>query len=456
MHINPGKTVKQKPPIENRLLDFKFPPVKERKLPNGLTLMVIERHEIPNVYFRLGIDFGEKHDSPAVKGGVEMMANLLKKGTANRPYDEIVDQVDFVGGALETAFSQDFFYLVGSFLKEYSDIGLELLSDIALNPVFPVEEMAKERANMLANLENEKSSPAFLGHRQLDAVLYAPHPYSLYKTADSLLKISREALIDLHQRYFNPRRSFLIVAGDISFEEATGKVEEYLSAWEKKSPTAATFPNPGESKNRHIYLIDRPGSEQVNVLFGSRMFTQDHPDHEKAVVANKILGGGANSRLFMSLREKKGFTYSASGSLDLYKEAGGWIFASEVRPDVIDKAIREFYAEFDRMANEPVGETELKNAKRYLMGSFPLRNETPASIAALALRQKLYGLPEDFWDNHMVKIDAVTAEDVQGIARTYLQKEVLSIVLVGDAGKIKRKVSKFGKVEILDVEGKSV
>lgn len=446
--------MKQKPPIDDQLLDFKFPPVKERKLPNGLILMVIERHEIPNVYFRLGIDFGEKHDPPGIKGVVEMMAHLLKKGTANRSYDEIVDQIDFVGGALESAFSQDFFYLVGSFLKEYCDVGLELLSDSTLNPVFPLEEMAKERANMLANLENEKSSPAFLGHRQMDAALYAPHPYSFYKTADSLLKISREALLELHQRYFNPRRSFLVVAGDITFEEAIEKVERYLSAWEKKTVAAATFPNPVESKDRHIYLIDRPGSEQVNVLFGNRMFTRDHPDHEKAVVANNILGGGANGRLFMTLREKKGFTYNASGSLDLYKEAGGWIFTSEVRPDIVDKVVEEFYAEFDRMANEPVSERELKNTKRYLMGSFPLRNETPASIAALALRQKLYGLSEDFWDNHMVKIDAVTAEDVQGIARTYLQKEALSIVLVGDAGKIKRKVNKFGKVEVLNVEGK--
>lgn len=448
--------MKQKPPIDDRLLDFKFPPVKERKLSNGLTLLVIERHEIPSVYFQLGIDFGEKRDPPGMKGVVEMMAQLLKKGTTNRSYDEIVDQVDFVGGALETAFSQDFFYLVGSFLKEYCDVGLELLSDITLNPVFPPEEMAKERANMLANLENEKSSPAFLGHRQLDAALYAPHPYALYKTSDSLLKISRDTLLELHRRYFNPRQSFLIVAGDIAFEEAAAKVERYLSAWEEKPPAAAAFPNPGESNDRRIYLIDRPGSEQVNILFGNRMFTQDHPDYEKAVVANKILGGGANSRLFMSLREKKGFTYNASGSLDLYKEAGGWVFAAEVRPEVIDKAIEGFYGEFDRMVNEPVSEAELKNARRYLMGSFPLRNETPASIAGLALRQKLYGLPGHFWNNHIVKIGAVTAEDVQGVTRTYLQKEALSIVLVGDAGKIKRKVSKFGNVEILDAEGKRV
>jgi len=448
--------VKQKPPIDNHLLRYKFPPVKQKKLSNGLTLLVIERRELPGVYFRLGIGVGEKHDPPEMKGAVEMVSQLLKKGAGARSYREIADAIDFVGGSLECSASADFFYLHGSFLKEYLQVGLELAGDMVIHPAFSPEELEKERAKILADLENEKSSPAFLAQRQMDVALYRPHPYSGHKTAESISKITRETLADLHRRYFSPAAACLAVAGDISFSEAAEQAERYFSAWQSRKSSPGEFSAPSNPASRVIYLVDRPGSEQVNITLGNRLFPTSHPDYEKAVVANKILGGGASGRLFLSLREQKGYTYGAGSSLDLFKETGGWIASAEVRPEVTDKALEGFFEEFEKLASEPAPETELQNAKRYLIGVFPLRNETPASIASLALRQKLYGLPKDYWDQYLVKIDAVSAEDVQTLARNYLRREQLAIVLVGDARQIAPKLKPFREVEILDLEGKRI
>lgn len=448
--------MKQKPPIDDHLLHYKFPPVKEAKLSNGLTLLVIERRELPEVYFRLGIELGEKHDPPEKKGAVEMISQLLKKGAGDRSYREIADAIDFVGGSLECSTSADFFYLHGSFLKEYWQVGLELASDMVIQPAFSPEELEKERTKMLADLENEKSSPGFLAQRQMGVALYHPHPYAGHKTAESISKITRQTLVDLHRRYFAPAAACLAVAGDISFSEALEQAERYFAAWQNRKSAPEEFPAPSNLANQVIYVVDRPGSEQVTITLGNRLFPTSHPDYEKAIVANKILGGGASGRLFLSLREQKGYTYGAGSSLELFKESGGWIASAEVRPEVTDKALEGFFEEFEKLAFAPLPETELRNAKRYLIGVFPLRNETPASIASLALRQKLYGLPEDYWNQYLVKIDAVRAEDVQALARNYLGQTQLAIVLVGEARQIAPKLKPFREVEILNLEGKRI
>ena len=448
--------VKPKPPIDDRLIDFKFPGVSEKILDNGLTLLVIEHHEVPKVYYRMGIDFGQKNDPDGMEGAVELMARVLKKGTQSRTYEELAEEIDFLGGELDASSTRDFFYVHGEFLKEYADRGLDLMSDVVMNPVFDPREVEKERSKMLADIENEKSSPSFLANRRLNKVLYSPHPYSKAKSPESIRNITREALLDLHRSNFVPSKTVLVVAGDITVEEALRKVRKYFGAWRSEVFKTQKFPLPEARTRRVVYLVDRPGSEQSNIVMGNLLFSRKSPEYEKVLVMNKILGGGASGRLFLYLREEKGYTYGAYSSLHTYKDTGGWVASAEVRTSVTDSALDAFFEQFDRIKAEAVPDEDLKNAKRYLIGVFPLQNETPASIAMLALQQKLYDLPENYWENYLKEIDAVTAEDVQTMARKYVDQDVMAVVVVGDVKKIKGRLTRFGPIEVYDVEDRRV
>ncbi len=443
------------PPIDDHLIQFQFPDVQEFHLDNGLEVLVIERRELPKVYFRVGVKFGEAMDPPAREGAVELMARLIKKGTEKRSFAEISEAIDFMGGAIDAASGKDDFYFYGDFLSEYARDGFELLGEIMQFPTFPIQEMTKERSKLLGDLENEKSSPAFLAHRQMDQALFGRHPYARYKTAESLLHLTRETLLELHQSYFRPDITYLVFAGDIDAATARAWAEEVMGEWSGAAqPTGIAAPEaPGQPG---IYLVHRPNSQQCNLLFGNMLFPAVHPDYEKALVANKILGGGASGRLFLTLREEKGYTYGAYSSLDTFHRTGAWIASAEVSPEVLGDAIDCFYEQFKTFRETLPDEEELRNAKRYLMGVFPLKNETPAAIASLTLTSKLDGRNPDYWNEHLQKIDRVQAEDVRQIAQRYLIPDHQQLVVVGDAEQVGNDLSRFGKVTVVDLDGKQL
>lgn len=446
-----------KPPIDDNLIAFQFPSFRTNVLENGLTLLVLENPKIPKVYFRLGIDFGEKNDSPNGIGAVELLAQVLKKGTANRSYAEIVDEIDFVGGSLRVSSSADFFNVAGHFLNEYSDTGLELMSDVVLNPVFDKNEIEKERRKLISYIENEKSTPVFLAQRRMKKVLFSPHPYSGSKTPESIDQISREILVELYQKLVDPAHTYLVIAGDISFDEAVEKTIKDFGGWEKRaSEQIPDFPLPEVGKQRKVYLIDRPKSEQCSILLGRLLFNRRNEEFEKFHVMNHILGGGASGRLFMTLREEKGYTYGSYSAMSCHKETGGWQATAEVRTEVTAAAIDTFFEEFEKMKNDAVSDEELKNAKRYLIGCFPIKNETPASLAALELQKRLHDLPEDYWNNFLKNIDQISKNDVRQMAEKYLDKNGLAIVVVGDREKIQKQLEKFGEIEIYDLDDRLI
>lgn len=449
--------MKKIPPIDDNLIEFQFPPFQKKVLENGLTLLVLENRKIPKVYYRLGFDFGEKNDPQTKAGTVELMAHVLKKGTVNRSYHEIAEQIDFVGGNLDVDYSSDFFYLSGNFLREYSDIGLELMGDIVLNPAFHKEEIEKERKKLIADIENEKSSPSFLAQRRFKKVLFFPHPYSGTKSPESIDEISRDTMIDLYEKFFIPSNMFLVVTGDISFDEALEQTNKHFGQWDKnKRNLDSDFELPKVIDKRKVFLVDRPNSEQSNVLLGALLFNRKNAEFEKFQVMNKILGGGSSGRLFMTLREEKGFTYGAYSTMSCFKEAGAWQANAEVRTEVTAEALDTFFEQFQEIQKESVSDEELKDAKRYLIGSFPIKNETPAAMASLELLKKLYKLPEDYWNSYLKRTDNVSKNDVNQMAKRYFDITKIAIIVVGDAKKLGNSLQKFGEIELYDLDDKRI
>jgi zinc protease len=441
-----------KAPIHPDLIRFTFPRIKEKRLSNGLHVMVVERPQLPKVYIRLGINAGTKSDSPELSGLGQLLALVQKKGTEKYDYPELTEKIEQVGGEIDTLINEDFLVIYGEFLKDHTETGLSLFKQIALNPTFPEEELEKERLKQLADLENEKSSPDFLAHRRIEKALLAPHPYSRFKNADSLQAIDRSHLQEFHGRFFTPDNSVIILAGDISWDEAVILVNKYFADWMHPFEPLEEFVQPELTVEPVIHLINRPKSQQANLLLGNLLFPRNHPDYEKMVVLSKILGGGGSGRLFMNLREEKGYTYGAYSTLSAYREAGVFLANAEVRTEVTVPALEAFTEEFNKIKTEPVSGEELENAKRFLRGIFPLQNETPSSIAALSLRQHLYKLGDDYWNRYINRIGEVTVGEVREAANKYIDTDHMTTVVVGDADQLQQPLENLGQVMVYDLE----
>ena len=442
----------QKPPIDDRLIDFHFPAFQEKQLANGLTVLFLSRQDSPKVAFQMGIDFGHKYDPEGQKGAVELLARCLKKGTRQYTYQELTDNIEQLGGFIGIKASTDFFYLSGKFLQEHLHQALSFLKEILCFPAFPEQEVEKEKAKFAADLQNKKSSPEYLANRKLKQLLFATHPYSLSPDEMSIQSIQRSHLVQLHQQFISPQHSFLVIVGPFSFDDVMERVQKVLGDWEAGATPEKVFPQPKPLPKQRIVLVHRPNSQQTSLLLGNQLFPRHSPEFEKMMVANKILGGGPSSRLFMTLREKKGYTYGAYSLMRTHKDAGLWMAGAEVRPEVTGKALEIFFQEIEHFRNHPVKETELKSAHRYLIGSFPLQNETPFHIASLALQLKLYRLPSDYWEHHLESIHRVSIEQVQEVAQKWIQPDCLAIVAVGDVHQIKPLLTPFGEVDVVDVE----
>ena len=212
------------------------------------------------------------------------------------------------------------------------------------------------------------------------------------------------------------------------------------------------FGKPEVAEQPLIHLVHRPKSQQANILMGNLLFPRNHPEFEKMVVMNKILGGSGSGRLFMNLREDKGYTYGAYSTLSVYRETGSFLANAEVRTEVTIPSIQAFHEEFKKIKETLVSSEELENAKRYLRGIFPLQNETPSSIAALALRQQLYGLGEDYWNRYISRIGEVTSEGIRQVANEYIREERMNTVVVGDADQLQQSLENLGEVMVYDLE----
>ena len=273
---------------------------------------------------------------------------------------------------------------------------------------------------------------------------------------ESLKKLSTKDLAEFHAKYYRPNNAILAVVGDVTMAEIMPKLEKAFGDWAKGDVPATTIPPAPAQGEARIYLIDRPGSVQTVLQLGTLGIERTSPDYFAVLLADRVLGGGPSGRLFMNLREDKGYTYGAYSGFGGSKFRGTWISSSEVRTDVTEGAMKEFMYELNRLRDEKVGAEELENAKRAIVGSFALSLEQPGALLQNIITQKLYNLPADYWDTYPQKVAAITADDVQRVAQKYLDLRHLQVVAVGDAAKAREVLSKYGKVEMFDAEGKPV
>ena len=428
---------------------YKMPPLDETKLPNGLSVVMLKDARFPLVSVRLSFQAGSKYDPKELPGLAGMVAGLLTQGTKTRSFRELAEELASIGASLNGSASPDVLTIGGSVLAENTPKMLDLLADVTLNASFPENEVALRKQNRKQALLAQRSQSAFLASEKYDELVFGDHPYRyIAPTMESLDRMDRKAIVDFRDEFLAPNNAVLLLVGQLpSHAETLKLVRDRFGVWKQKPVPAAPAKKFPESR-RELVLVDRPGSAQADIHIGRLAATRTDPDYYPLLVGNAILGGGASSRLFIDVREKKSFAYDAHSEMDRRKDAGVMTAVTQVRNEVVEPAMEAVLEHLSEMAKSPVSAAELSDAKNHISGVFLISLETQASLADQVDLVKTMGLTNDYLEMFTTHVRSVEPDQIQAAAKKYMAPDNDTIVVVGDASKIEKSLEKFGKVEV--------
>jgi zinc protease len=438
---------KGRAPVNTQVLVPKLPRAHEAKLANDLQIVLIEDRKFPTFVIQLVIDRGSSADPKGKEGLAQTTAAQLRQGTRTRSAEQISEALDSIGASLSARADLSGTYITISGLSEHLDTALEIFADVLRNPTFPTSELESFKQRFISQMQSQRSTSQFLAREQLAAAIYGEFPAgTLLPPENAVRSLTSEDLAAFHAQNFAPNIGMLLVAGDVTMTQLKPKLDKALGTWARKDIEPTKFGAVVSPAKGGVVLVNRPGAVQTSLAMGSLAIKGDDPDRFAIAVMNRILGANPAARLFMNLREQKGYTYGAYSSVSSYRYPGVASASAEVRTEVTADAMREFIAEFERIAKEPVSDEEFVNAKRAIVGGFALSLENPQSFLSYVYLQKQYGFPANYWEEYPKYIDAVTKEDVKRVAAKYFDPARLQIVAVGEAEKIREAMAKFGPV----------
>lgn len=427
--IDRSKQPEPGPPPEINLKD-----PQSFELKNGLKVMVVENHKLPRVSVQLMID-----NPPILEGdkaGVSSMtASLLGKGSKSISKDDFEEEVDYLGARINFG-SQNAF---ASSLSKYFPRILELMADAAIHPNFTQEEFDKEKAKLITGLKAREKDASAIARRVQDALAYGTdHPYGEFTTEKSVNNIELKDVMQFYGNYFVPANAYLVIIGDVNFEKTKALVETHFTPWIKAVPPSFSFSKPADPMYTQINFVDVPNAVQSEVSVQNLVdLKMADKDYLPALLANQILGGGAQGRLFQNLREDKAYTYGSYSGIGNDRFAPSTFSASaSVRNAVTDSAMVEILSEVDKIIQQPVSEKELEDAKSIYIGGFVMALERPETMARYAVNLATENLPKDFYQNYLENINAVTVQDVQQAAQKYFTSDKARVVVTGKGSEV--------------------
>lgn len=408
------------------------------KLENGLTVYVVERHELPIVSARLVTLAGAAANPPDHPGLAGITAAMLTEGTGKRSAEEIANQAAQLGTEMRADSGADTAQISISVLKRNLRGALELMADSAEEPAFPAKDLDRVRASRLTALLQEEDDPVQLALRTGALSLYGasnPYGYDALGTADSLHAFTRDQLAEFHKSHFGPKDSLLEMTGDVTETEARQFAKAVFGNW--TSPAVApVLPPAPEVPQRKILLVNKPDSPQTTLLAFGVGLKRTSPDYPAATVMNTMLGGLFSSRINMNLREAHGYTYGALSFYRFYRGVGPFVAGAQVRADVTAPATTELFNELNGIHTRPLTDAELRMAKDSIIRSLPGDFESAFSVNQQLQTLWAFDLPADYYAKLPAQIEAVTSADAQRVAGEYVKPENLLVVAVGDKEKI--------------------
>ena len=417
-------------------------------LKNGLKVLVVENHKLPRVSFNLTLD-NPPYAEGTKKGVSDLLSSMIGNGTQNIAKNAFNEEIDFLGANIN-------FWDSGASangLSRYSKRILELMADGALNPLFVQEEFDKEKAKLIEGLKsNEKSVTAIAGRVENVLTFGKEHYKGEFTSEETLNNVSLSDVELNYNTYFVPGNAYLVIVGDVNFKEVKKEVEKLFGNWKKATAPQLSYTNPKDVQYSQINFIDAPNAVQSEIaLVNLSNLKMTDKEYFAALLANQILGGGGEGRLFLNLREKHGWTYGAYSSIGSGKYINKFRSGSSVRNNVTDSAVVEVFNELKKMRSDLVSEEDLKNAKAKYIGNFVMQIEKPSTIAGYALNKETQGLPEDFYENYIKNINAVTAEDIKNAANKFFLADKTRVVIVGKAADVLPGLETMSKAQKLPI-----
>lgn len=412
---------------------------KTFQLKNGMTVMVVENNKLPRVNMSLSMDRPPYYEGD-IAGVSEIMADQLGNGTTTLSKDEFNKKVDFLGANLNFSSGG----ASSNSLSKYFPEVLNLMADAIINPKFSAEEIQKSKERSIEGLKASEKSADAIASRVSNALAYGKNTSrGEFETEQSISKIQLSDVQNVYKKHYAPDNAYLVIVGDVKFDKVKPMVEKAFANWKKAGTTYPPLEPANNVAKTEINVVDVPTAVQsvVSVENLTTLKMRD-PNYFPATIANYILGGGGEARLFMNLREKNGFTYGAYSSMSASKYSPSFSAQASVRNEVTDKAIKEFMNELNAIST--VKPDELENAKAKLKGSFIMSLEQPATIARFAVNQKVQNLPEDFYTNYLKSIDKVTAADVSNAVKSTINPNQSRIFVAGKASDISESLEKLG------------
>lgn len=411
-------------------------------LENGMVLLLAEKHELPLVTVNMVIQAGSMAEPQDKPGLASITASLLMQGTSRRSATQISKEIDFVGGSLSTSGGEDFASAGLRVLKKDLRIGLDLLSDVLLNPAFEQKELDRKIAKTLAEIKQQKDEPNVIAAEAFEKAIFGKHPYG--KTSDDMAaylpKLGRDDVLAFHAARYSPNNTIIAVVGDVTEQEIVLLLNEYFTSWKKKELAPVDAPKPPVLEKTIVNKIDKKELTQANISMGHLGIRREDPDYYAVMIMNYILGGGGfSSRLMDTIRDNKGLAYDVHSSFSGQKERGAFSVTIQTKNESANEVIEETLREIRRIQTEPVSKKELADAKAYLIGSFPLRMDTSAKIASILSSIEVYNLGLDYPQKYSGLISSVIQEDILRVAKKYLAPDQMVIVVVANQEKAKLK-----------------
>jgi predicted Zn-dependent peptidase len=422
-------------------------------LDNGLKVIVVENHKLPRVSYSLNLDVDPVFEGQKA-GYVSMAGDVMGAGTTSKSKAQIDESIDFIGANLNTSATGIF----GGCLKKHSDTFLGIMSDVLLHPSFPQEEIDKVKKQTISSIQSEKTDPGSVSSKIGNMVKYGKdHPYGESASEESIGNITREDLMGYYNSYFKPTVAYLVIVGDITPAEAEAQAKKYFGSWQRGAVSKIKYTVPSLPKGNQVVFVPMPGAVQsvidITYPLDLKPATQDAM---VASVLNNVLGGsGFQTRLMQNLREDKAYTYGAYSSISPDDVTGEFSAGANVRNEVTDSAIVQFLYEMKRLVNEPVPDSTLQTVKNIMNGSFARSLERPQTIGNFAFNIEKYGLPKDYYENYLSRLNAVTSADLQAAAKKMIKPENAYITVVGNK-EIEEKLKRFSanqKLEIFNPDG---
>ena len=446
----------ERPPVAAPLTVSVDLPSTRTTLDNGLSVVVVENHEVPFISLGLRVTAGAFTEDPEHPGTASMAASMITRGSLVRDAEALALELERHGITLSASAGHDSASVDVSSLSADLPRALRLLAEVVQLPRFDEGEFRTLRDQTATGMAIAEKTPAAIADRALASALWGEHPYGrpAEGTSDDLKRLEVDALSDWWAGFVRPETSVLYVSGDVQPAQAFDLAEQAFGDWEAgDEPVERPLPSLAREGKLAIRLLDRKGAVQSEIRAGHRGITRRHPLYTPGVVLSQILGGGFNSRLNASIRVEKGLTYGARGGLSSQRFGGEFEVSTFTKTPKTAETVRAVIDEVRRMLTDPPTDEELKGATSYLAGSFAGSLETPQAVAARLWSLELNDLPDDYWTRYLAAIAGMTSDAVADAAHELLDPDHMVVVVVGDADAVKESLEEIAEVELVTSGG---